>query len=155
MLDKLDKEGKARQFLAKTQEFLNMPDGVNSFVLEGPYGDQIIPELSDFVSMFDGFFVMINHPETKQNAMQWHKRVLELTIPPRVLELDIKTNTPAAKTLKQAMSLSGLPYAVLGFGQEVNTQKDIVMLSCVAGMAPATTLKEFQQWSRQRLAAFH
>jgi len=150
-----------RDLLLKASEFVSLGEqnDVTNFIIEGPVSDSPT-EIDTLVCLYPskensgepGWAILSTNSDTEVNASAIYSRILGLNIPDRVKNLEIPDDSLLASTLKKRSAEHELPYIVLGFGNNVQSQKEVVLLFAISGVSPENALKELQTKARKRIS---
>lgn len=80
------------------------------------------------------------------------KRALQLQLPERIRRIKVRENPGFIRHMELILANAFMPSKLLAFGERIETQEDVTMLFCLAGVRPETALREIQQRIREARA---
>ncbi len=141
-------------YMERMMTFMRSTGSVYNYLIAGPIED--VPMMINVVA---GLFVprgnldaidlvILKNGTQDSNMSLWHQKILDLTIPDKIVHKI--PNRDIEVDLKYCIN-QGLPFAVIGFGKQINSEEKITLLSAISTLQPVSVLKLFYEKSRERL----
>lgn len=137
---------------------LQPEQGVSNFVIQGPIEKS--PRVVDTAvglfpyanpALVPGYAIVSVKPAEHGDMTLWNSRIKTLTLPDRVLILDIPDNHILSMVYSSELARNGMPNIALLFGWYQETNHEFVQLFCATGISPATALRKLSERATQRL----
>lgn len=123
----------------------------------------------DVPTKFHTFAALIKHGEEDElfafstggrddpglNALTLYRRILALEVPKRIKDLRIESDAEVRANLESLFSIQGMPSTVVALGNTLSNNKNVTIISTLAGASPETALSEIQEKVKGRMAKFN